>query len=85
MGDTIVFDVPLPAKIALTTYAELIISADVSIDGPGEDLLALDGNGGVGVFDIAAGRVKISNLTIQNGLAPGDDSPAAAAFATALH
>ncbi len=68
-GDTIDFSLTLPATITLTTDSELEISADVTIRSPGRDLLALDGNAQVDIFNITAGTVNISELTIQNGLA----------------
>ena len=67
-GDTIVFNLPLPATITLTSGTALEINTDVTINGPSTGALAVDGNGQVGVFDIEAGVVSIVNLTMQNGL-----------------
>jgi CSLREA domain-containing protein len=67
-GDTIVFNLTLPATITLTTNTELEIDTGVTINGPTTGVLAVDGNGQVDVFDITNGTVSIANLTIQNGL-----------------
>jgi hypothetical protein len=65
-GDTIdatgVFGV-----ITLTT-GELLVAKSVTINSPGADLLAVDGNATSRVFEIGSGEtVTISNLTIRNG------------------
>ena len=57
-GDTIVFNLTLPATITLTTNTELEIDTDVTINGPTTGVLAVDGNGQVDVFDITNGTVK---------------------------
>jgi CSLREA domain-containing protein len=67
-GDTIVFNLTLPATITLTMKKELEIDTGVTINGPTTGVLAVDGNGQVDVFDITNGTVSITNLTIQNGL-----------------
>jgi CSLREA domain-containing protein len=67
-GDTIVFNLTLPATITLTTNTELEIDTGVTINGPTTGVLAVDGNGQVDVFDITNGTVSMANLTIQNGL-----------------
>jgi len=67
-GDTVVFDLTLPATITLTTSTELAISTDVTISGPTTGALAVDGNSQhTRVFEIMAGTVSLANLTIQNG------------------
>jgi CSLREA domain-containing protein len=67
-GDTIEFDLPLPATITLTTFGGLTISADVTIRGPTTGALAVFENSAARpVFDITTGNVRIANLTIQNG------------------
>ena len=43
-GDTIVFNLTLPATITLTTNTELAITRDVTIRGPTTGALAIDGN-----------------------------------------
>src|SRR2546423_12143968 len=70
-GDTIVFDLPSPDTITLTS-GELLIQNDVTITGPGADLLTVARSSAGGtpafmIFDIAQGTVTISGLTISNG------------------
>jgi hypothetical protein len=53
--------------ITLTT-GELLVNANVTINGAGAELLAVDGNAASAVFHvIAMGPVTISDLTIRNG------------------
>ncbi len=74
-GDTIVFDLTLPATITLTTNTELAISANVTIRGPTTGALAIDGNSqATRVFAITAGTVSMTDLAIQNGEQNGDGS-----------
>src|SRR5262249_26544790 len=67
-GDTINFSIS--GTITLAT-GFLAVNADVIIDGPGANILAVDGNhsgGEAGVFYITSGKiVTISGLTITNG------------------
>jgi parallel beta-helix repeat protein len=65
-GDTITFNLTLPATIKLR-HRELAIRQDVSIMGPGADLLAIDGHHRTRVFHVTAGSTSISSLTVQNG------------------
>src|SRR5437763_5529010 len=67
-GDTI--DFAVTGAITLMT-GELLVTKGVTINGPGTDLLAVDGNHTSGVFVIntAGAPVTISNLTISNGSA----------------
>jgi CSLREA domain-containing protein len=65
-GDVIVFD-PNVAGVIIVTET-LVIDKDLTISGPGADVLALDGGQQVGVLKITAGvTVRISGLAIQNG------------------
>lgn len=66
-GDTIIFSLTLPATITLRR--QLSLSRDVTITGPGPDLLASDGRHARRVVHVTAGGTSISDLTIQNGLA----------------
>jgi len=74
-GDTITFDPALtaggPATIALTSD-ELVINKNLTIIGPGANLLTVQRSAVIGtpifrVFDVQSGTVKISGLTIANG------------------
>ncbi|MBV9676860.1 MAG: hypothetical protein JO185_11035, partial [Acidobacteriaceae bacterium] len=70
-GDTIQFSVPNPSAITLTS-GKLLITKDLTINGPGAARLALDGNRADRVFEISRGvTVTLSGLTIQNGTGGG--------------
>jgi hypothetical protein len=70
-GDTLTFNLPLPATIKLTT-GELFIEQNLTIAGPGANLLTVSGENNSGVFFVAsAANAAISGLTIANGLATG--------------
>ena len=70
-GDTLTFAPGVTGAITLNG-TELEISRDVTIVGPGADLLAIDAGGLSRVFDISGGTVALSGLTLQNGNALGD-------------
>jgi hypothetical protein len=64
-GDTIQL---LTSAIAVSGQAELLITKDVTIQGPGAGLLAIDANNGGRAFEIRSGaHVSISGLTIRDG------------------
>src|SRR5215472_18820027 len=66
VGDTI--DATGIRGIITLTTGELLVNNSVTINGPGADLLAVDGNGAGTVFQIMSmGPVTISDLTIRNG------------------
>jgi hypothetical protein len=70
-GDSIVFELPSPDTITLTTD-KLLIDKDLTITGPGADLLTVARSGANGtppftIFDIFQGAVTINGLTISNG------------------
>src|SRR5579862_753494 len=70
-ADTIVFVLPLPTIITLTSNTELAVGSDVTIVGPGADQLAIDGNHATRIFEVTVGAtLTLSGLTIQNGAAP---------------
>lgn len=48
---------------------DLDVTADLTLSGAGADAAVIDGIGGDRVFEILAGVVDISNVTIRNGLA----------------
>jgi hypothetical protein len=69
-GDTIVFNLPLPATITLTT-GEIVIAQNVTIAGPGANLLTVSGNNSSRAFSVGLGMaVSISGLTVAHGSAP---------------
>ncbi len=76
-GDTIVFDLPNPDTITLTT-GKLLIDKSLTITGPGVDLLTIarssaDNTPAFIIFDVTAGAVTITGLTISNGLSDGSE------------
>lgn len=64
-GDTIVFGSIL-SPITLTT-GSIVISQNLTINGPGAGALTVSAAKASGVFDVAAGTVTISGLTISDG------------------
>jgi predicted outer membrane repeat protein len=74
-GNTIIFSNNVTGTITLTT-GELLISKDVTILGPGASVLAIDGDAASRVFHITNCTAYISGLTITNGRATGNVSPA---------
>jgi hypothetical protein len=70
-GDTIVFDVPLPATIVIQEGPEELSSA-VTIAGPGADKLTVSGDGTNQIFFVDDDTaVTISGMTISNGVSTG--------------
>jgi hypothetical protein len=51
----------------ITLVSELQIKHSVTIDGPGANELSVSGNNSSRVFEVAAGQVAISGLTIADG------------------
>jgi hypothetical protein len=83
-GGTVDFLPGLTGTITLLT-GELLINNDLTIAGPGVEVIAVSGNHASRVFDIALGNtVSISGLTIANGgqLAPGGFGGGVANFGT---
>ncbi|MFN2638209.1 MAG: choice-of-anchor Q domain-containing protein, partial [Gemmatimonadaceae bacterium] len=76
-GDTIIFSLPANSAITLTS-AELTISKNLTINGPGANLLTVQRSAAGGtpnfrIFNIAgSSTVTISGLTIANGNAFGN-------------
>ena len=66
-GDTINFDAAVTGTITLTS-GELLVNDSITINGPGANILAVNGNAASRVFHISSGKtVIISGLTITNG------------------
>jgi hypothetical protein len=65
VGDTINFNLALPATITLTS-GEILINKGVTIGGPGANLLTISGGGASRVFTVG-GSTIISGLTITGG------------------
>jgi hypothetical protein len=70
-GGTVDFQPGLTGNIVLTT-GELAITKNLTIDGPGADLITVSGNKATRVFNIANFTVAISGLTIAHGAVTGD-------------
>src|SRR6266446_1095193 len=79
-GDTIVFNIPTsdPGYSTSTgvftiflTSGEIVIDKDLSIAGPSAANIALDGVQASRIFNVTAGTVAISNLSLVEGLATG--------------
>ena len=72
-GGMIDFDPSLNGKtITLTT--QIGIARDITINGPGYNTLAINGNDQTRIFEITAGHtVAISGLRLRNGKAQGAD------------
>ena len=71
-GDTIDFDSSLNGQTIRLTSGELLVNKSVTINGPGADQLAVNGNANDRAFYINPGlTVTISGVTIENGSALG--------------
>ena len=73
-GDTINFDSALNGQIINLTSGELVINKNITIAGPGGDLLTVSRSSPnlFRIFHVMPGRaVTIEGLTIQNGSASG--------------
>lgn len=69
-GGTVDFDAGLSGTITLTS-GTLAIAQDVTIAGPGADVMSVSGNNLFQVFNVAPGvTVTISGLTIADGRSP---------------
>lgn len=64
-----VFSTPHTIELA---FGDLLISANVTIGGPGQERLTIDAKRNSRLFDITAGVVTISGLTLTNGQTTGD-------------
>jgi hypothetical protein len=68
-GDTINFSLGGSCSV-ITLSATITISQSLTIDGPGASALGVSGGGSTEVFDVTAGTVAISGLTIEDGTTP---------------
>ena len=70
-GDTIQFGPSVAGTITLTS-GELLISKNLTINGPGASQLAISGNKMSRIFEISSGAtITVSGLTIENGSTRG--------------
>jgi hypothetical protein len=67
-GDTIVFDPSLSYQTITLSSGPLALSSNLTIDGPGADLLALSGNQQNQLFTLSGpAQVTLANLTLSEG------------------
>lgn len=71
-GDTITFNLTSPAVITLTS--PITVDKELMITGPGQTNLAISGGNTTRIFEVTAGTLRISDLTIQNGYVKGEDA-----------
>src|SRR6266446_73332 len=73
-GDTIQFDPALNGQTILLTTAELVINKNITINGPGADLLSVSRSSGAPpfrIFHILPGHtIAIQAITTSGGLTP---------------
>ncbi len=69
-GGVIDFDFTTPTTITLAT-GELILDKPVTLQGPGDDILAISANQQSRVFNITADGVTLTGLTIRDGYTTG--------------
>ena len=67
-ADTIVFAPQVTGTLTLTE--ELSITSEVTIDGPGTDVVTIDGDDQFRIFNISGTTATIRGLTLDNGRAP---------------
>jgi hypothetical protein len=68
-GDTIVFDPSLMHETITLSSGPLALSSNVTIDGPGADLLAISGNNASQLFTLSgSAQVRLANLTLTGGM-----------------
>ncbi len=65
-GDTITFSNSVTGAILLT-QGELLVGQNVTIQGPGANVVAVSGNNTSRVFNVSNGIINISGLTIRDG------------------
>jgi hypothetical protein len=69
---TINFSSKVFAQTITLTSGEILLPGNITIDGPGADLLTISGNDSSRIFTIPGGvSVSIGGLTLFNGFAPG--------------
>ena len=69
-GDTITFAASVTGTITLNG-TQLAISRNVTIQGPGANVLTVSGNNASSIFRISGGTVHVSGLTVAHGSGAG--------------
>jgi hypothetical protein len=68
-GDTIVFDPSLEHETITLTSGPLALNSNLTIDGPGANLLAISGNQHSQLFTLSGNaQVRLANLTLTGGM-----------------
>jgi hypothetical protein len=68
-GDTIIFDPSLMHKTITLTSGPLTLSNNLTIDGPGADLLTISGNENGRIFELSgSAQVTLADLTLTGGM-----------------
>jgi hypothetical protein len=75
-GDSIVFDPSLNNENIILTTGELEVTTNLTITGPGANLLAIEGGAASRVFHFMGGTATISGLNIAEGFVTGGDGAA---------
>ena len=77
----VTFDVALNGRVieldGRSPGNHIRVERNLSIQGPGANLLTIDGGNATRIFFIADGTVRISGVTLANGRAKGGDGGAA--------
>src|SRR6516225_1657417 len=82
-ADTVRFALGLHGTIALG--GEIAVTSDVTIAGPGANVITVSGKNATRVFDVpATAAVTIANLTIADGRATGDTMASPLGFPATL-
>jgi hypothetical protein len=72
-GDTITFALSPACSVITLTTGDIEISSDLTIDGPGESVLAVSGSNTSRVFQVdETATASFSGLTIEDGSATGE-------------
>ena len=67
-GATVTFSVSCPPDTPIVLGSTLAFPADMTIDGPGPDEMAISGGGSVGVLSDQGRTVTLSGVTIEDGV-----------------
>lgn len=70
--DNIHFALPAGSTITLTSGQIALTGPDITMQGSGQNALTISGNHHSRIFDVEAGSLTVSDLTLRDGLALGD-------------
>jgi hypothetical protein len=66
------FAMPAGSTITLTSGQIALTGPDITMQGPGVNALTISGNHHSRIFDVEAGSLTLTDLTLRDGLAQGD-------------